>query len=215
MLHSLTSLSAGQLPLDPSRFHHVNEFAGATGWLHAPLRAYAQYGVILFALALVAAWWRARRSDDASTVAAALWAPVGTLLALAANQPLVHWVDEPRPYTALPHVLVLVSRGTDASFPSDHAVMAGAVTAGVFLVSRRLGVITGVGALLMGFARVYVGAHYPGDVLAGLLFGALVTLAGLLVFRPLLTSLVGVVSRTPLRMLVTAAVTGEGRPARR
>lgn len=205
MLHSLTSLSAGQLPLDSSWFHHVNEFARATGWLHAPLRAYAQYGVILFALALLVAWWRARRSDDAATVAAALWAPVGTLLALAANQPLVHWVDEPRPYTTLPHVLVLVSHSTDASFPSDHAVMAGAVTAGVFLVSRRLGVITGVGALLMGFARVYVGAHYPGDVLAGLLFGALVTLAGLLVFRHLLTSLVGVVSRTPLRMLVTAA----------
>ena len=55
---------------------------------------------------------------------AALWAPVGALLALAVNQVLVASVAEPRPFTALPRVLVLVTRSHDYSFPSDHAVMA-------------------------------------------------------------------------------------------
>jgi len=47
-------------------------------------------------------------------------------------------------------VEVLVARSTDFSFPSDHAVMAGAVAAGVWLVDRRLGLLTTIAALLMG-----------------------------------------------------------------
>jgi len=54
---TLTALSVGQLPIDESWFRHVNDFARATGWLHGPLVAYAQYGVALFAALLLAAWW--------------------------------------------------------------------------------------------------------------------------------------------------------------
>jgi undecaprenyl-diphosphatase len=130
---------------------------------------------------------------------------VGTLVAVGLNQPIVHGVHEARPYTALPHVLVLVSRSADASFPSDHATMAGAVTAGLFLVGYRLGLISLVAALVMAFARVYVGAHYPGDVLAGLAFGAAVALVGFVVFRRALVWLVEMLARTPLRPLLTTA----------
>jgi membrane-associated phospholipid phosphatase len=79
-----------------------------------------------------------------------------------------------RPYTAHPGILVLAHRSTDFSFPSDHAVMAGAVAAGLWLVSRRLGLIATLAALVMAFARVYIAAHYPQDVVAGLLLGAAV-----------------------------------------
>ena len=63
------------------------------------------------------------------------------------------------PYDALPHVLVLVSRTTDFSFPSDHAVMSGAVAAGVLLANRRIGLVAVVAALAMCFTRVYVGVR--------------------------------------------------------
>ncbi|SDT18598.1 phosphatase PAP2 family protein [Actinopolymorpha singaporensis] len=197
--------AAGQLPDDPAWFRAVNHFSRATGWLHAPVSAYAKYGVVLFALLLLWGWWTARGTGDLSRMAAALWAPVGMLVAVGLNQPIVHGVDEARPYAALPHVLVLVSRSTDASFPSDHATMAGAVTAGLFLVSYRLGLVGLVAALVMAFARVYVGAHYPGDVLAGLAFGAAVVLVGFVVLRRALLWLVEMLARTPLRPLLTAA----------
>jgi undecaprenyl-diphosphatase len=104
----------------------------------------------------------------------------------------------------LPGALVLVDRSPDPAFPSDHAVMAGAVAAGLWLVSRRLGIAAAVAALLMAFTRVYVGAHWPGDVAVGLAFGAAVVVIGHLLSRWPLTWGVTTLTGTRLRPLLTA-----------
>lgn len=192
-------------------FLAVNRLAQTTPLLHAPMAIYAEFGVALFAAALLAAWWRARRQQDLRAMVAAVWAPAGALLALALNQPLVDLVREPRPYSAFPHALLLVARSQDYSFPSDHAVMAGAVAAGVLLTHRRLGVATAVAAVVMAFARVYVGAHFPLDTIIGLLIGAAVSYLGYLAVRRLLSAVVTGLTRTRLRSLLTAAERGVAR----
>lgn len=194
--------------LQDETFRAVNDFARATPALHEPFRLYAEYGVALFGALLLVGWWLARRGTP-DEMATALWAPCGVLLAVGLNQPIVHAVDESRPYSALSHVLVLVSRSTDASLPSDHAVMAGACAAGLLAVHRRLGLLAVALAVLMAFTRVYVGAHYPGDVVIGLVFGAAVSLVGLVVVRRPATALVTVAERTPVRPLLTARPAGE------
>ena len=185
-------------------FRTVNDFARHTGWLHGVLAGYASYGILLFAVLIVAGWWLARRDRSPRRVAAAIWTALAALLAVAINQPVVHAVGERRPFVALPHVLTLVHHAADPGFPSDHAVAAGAVAAGLFLVSRRLGLIAAAAALLIAFSRVYVGVHYPGDVLAGLLLGAAVTLAGALPAIWILEQGVGAVSRGRFAVLVEA-----------
>ncbi|KAB2808524.1 phosphatase PAP2 family protein [Pimelobacter simplex] len=185
-------------------FRAVNHLARATPWLHGPARLFAEYGVGLFAVLLLLSWWSARRDGDPRRVAAALWAPVGALVALGLNQLLVATFAEPRPFTVVPDALVLVTRSTDPSFPSDHSVMAGAVAVGILLAQGRR-VLTGVTlglAVLMAATRVYVGAHFPLDVLAGLLVGAAIALASYRLVRPLAVRLVEAVGRTPGRVLV-------------
>ena len=166
---------------------------------------FAVYGVALFALLLLGGWWLARADRSPGRMATALWAPLGALLALWVNQFFVHGFAEARPYTVLPHSLVLVNRSTDFSFPSDHAVMAGAVAAGVLLTHRRLGLLTLALAVLMAATRVYVGAHFPLDVVVGLLVGAAVSTAAYLLARPAGAWLVDRLAHTPARPLVTSA----------
>ncbi len=185
----------------------INDFARATPWLHVPARLFAQYGIVGFAGVLLWSWWLARRIPGPRAMTAALWAPVGAMLAIGLNQPLGRLVAEPRPFTTFPDALVLVSRSTDYSFPSDHAVMAGAVAAGVLLAlgcRHRLTVVTLMAGLAMAFTRVYVGAHFPRDVIVGIAFGAVVSTSGYLLLRRVLEPLITRLRATLLRPFLTA-----------
>jgi membrane-associated phospholipid phosphatase len=65
---------------------------------------------------------------------------------------------------------------TWSSFPSDHAMLWAAVAMGIFLVSRWMGVLALLQCLfLICLPRVYLGLHYPSDVLAGMILGVGVT----------------------------------------
>jgi len=192
--------------LDASLFRAVNRLADRTSWAHGAFVGYAKYGVVLFAVLLLVGWWVARQEGDHDRMARVLWAGAGTLAAVALNQLLGSVFGRARPYNAMPNVHLLISRTTDFSFPSDHAVAAGAVAAGLVLAHRRIGVVAVVLAVVMAFSRVYVGAHYPADVVVGLLVGAGVVVAGAFLVVPAFRALVGAVDRSPLRPLV------DGRP---
>jgi len=158
--------------VDASLYRFMNRLAGRTGFAHPLFVDYAKYGVALFAVLLLAGWWYARNLADGRALAAVVWGGAGALAALGVGQLIGHLVDRARPYAVIPTAHVLIDRTADFSFPSDHATAVGAVAAGLWLANRRLGVVAGLLALLMAFSRVYVGAHYPGDVVGGLLLGA-------------------------------------------
>lgn len=123
--------------------------------------------------------WPQRRQERRS---GAVLATAAAALALLINQPIAHAVDRVRPYLDHPaHAHLLISRSHDPSFPSDHATGAFALAFGVWLYDRTLGSVLLVIAAVLAFSRVYVGTHYPGDVLAGALIGMAVAVALVLV----------------------------------
>jgi len=190
--------------VDSSLFRAVNDFAKHTTWLHGTARFYAGTAgpALLALLVLVAVVWS--RAHETSALAKAVWAGLAPLVAVALNQPLVHAFHRTRPFAAMDNVLVLSHRSTDGGMPSDHGTLAGAVLAALFLLDRRLGSAAAVVGVLLAASRVYVGAHYPSDVVAGLAFGALVAVAGWYLLGPLLVRLLVQLRRTRLRALLTA-----------
>lgn len=102
-------------------------------------------------------------------------ARAGTAVVLAAATGLLlgRLSREPHPFRSHPvHLLVPAFGGT--SMPSGHATLAFALALaiGAFL-HRGWGVALGVAGMVIGFAQVWVGAFYPGDVLAGLIIAVL------------------------------------------
>jgi undecaprenyl-diphosphatase len=200
-----------ELSVDRSLYRRINDFADSTAWAHGIVRAGAKYGIVILGVLLLAAWWQARRQADVA-VAAVVWAGAAPLAALAVAQVVNKIVDRSRPYVAMPDAHVLIARSADASFPSDHSTAAGAVAvglviAGAALGSRRLGIIAAVAAVLLAFSRVYVGVHYPSDVLAGLAIGGVVAVVFAPLAKRLLTPIARRVATTPLAWLVTTRST--------
>jgi undecaprenyl-diphosphatase len=157
--------------MDARMFRAVNRFADRTTWAHDTVRTYATSGIALYAVLLLVGWWQARQDDDLGGVASVVSAGAAALAALGLAQVVGHVVGRARAATAMPATPLLVARTADFSFPSDHATAVGAVAVGLLLARRSLGLVACVAAVAMAFARVYVGAHYPGDVVAGLALG--------------------------------------------
>ena len=191
--------------MDRSIFRWFNRLADHTGWAHGFFRFYANAGIVVLGALLIAACFEARHRDRRQDLATALWAGVGAFIALGLAQVIGAAIDRLRPYETMADVHVMVARTTDFSIPSDHATVSGAIAAGLLITGSRWGRPAAAAAVLMAFTRVYVGAHYLSDVLAGLALGAIVVVAGSYVVVPLFRKLIDRLSDTALRPLLTAA----------
>jgi undecaprenyl-diphosphatase len=167
-----------------------------------------QYGLIGLSLLLAAlCWWRvARRAPAAeapAAVAGVLWSALAAGVAVLLNIPIRALVQRPRPSVDHDGLDVLVrGHAHHYSFVSDHATLTAAVAVGVFMVSRKFGTVAILLALGEGFCRVYMGVHYPTDVIGGFALGAATTLLLAPLGLALLTSLTTAVSRSRAAALI-------------
>ena len=88
------------------------------------------------------------------------------------NLILKNAVGRIRPYEVIAGLECIVGRAHDASFPSGHTSASFASAVALFRqIPRKYGVPLLILAALIAFSRLYVGIHYPTDVLAGLVIG--------------------------------------------
>ncbi|AZM47592.1 hypothetical protein DMB38_18940 [Streptomyces sp. WAC 06738] len=164
---------------DVSVLFDINGVADSTPpWFDRGAAFLGEYGLIgMLGVLLVVCWWRARRRTGAvPVVTALLWGPLAAALALLANMPIRAIVERPRPFREHEGLEVLLPGTTGYSFVSDHTSVAMALAVGIFMASRRYGLAALALALLEALSRVYLGVHYPSDVVGGIALGTSVAL---------------------------------------
>lgn len=116
-------------------------------------------------------------------------AMLATGLGLLTNFIISLFIDRPRPFELGLGENIYGPVLLPDSFPSEHTTMAFAIATAVFLKYRRFGSVLLVLAALVGIARIYVGIHYPLDVIAGALIGILMAYIAVKWLTPLIFSL--------------------------
>ena len=158
----------------------------------------------IVAIATVGLWLLARPGGGRKWKIAACSGLAAAAIGLLVNQLIAKIWDRPRPFAAHPSAHVWGSRSHDPSFPSDHASVSFAIAFAVLAFDRIAGLIFMAAALVVGVGRVFIGAHYPADVVAGALVGLASALIVVRLARPVLESLVRLVERVTDPVLAAA-----------
>jgi undecaprenyl-diphosphatase len=141
----------------------LNGRAGRMGALDAVMTfAATRLIVVTFSIAavLVAVELHRRRVRAVAELGAA------SALAFGVAMLLAHVNHQLRPFQTH-HVHLLVAHDPGVSMPSDHAVAAFTLALGTLVfINRRWGIVLTVMAFTIGVGRIWVGVHYPGDILA-------------------------------------------------
>jgi undecaprenyl-diphosphatase len=175
-------------------FHAINIFVSHHSWLGRATSDFETAIVPVLAVATLGLWLLDRPGGRRRWKLASAYALASAGVALLANRVIADVWDRPRPFESH-HVSYVYGRSHDPSFPSDHASAAFAIAFAVLLVDRVVGSLFLATAVLIGLGRVVIGAHYPADVLAGVLVGFGSALLAVRLGRPLLSWLVRLVER--------------------
>ena len=151
-------------------FKDIHGLAG-NAVLDAVMRFSAQYLLfVVFAALAVLLLLRLRADGLRAATRDSVWPAAGLVLSYALGLLVAAVHPEARPFTTHPQVHPLIAHHPGQAFPSDHSTAAFAIALVVLaFLSRSIGAALLGAAALIGFSRIYVGVHYPGDILASLI----------------------------------------------
>ena len=112
-----------------------------------------------------------------------------TILAFATSQLISHFIYSPRPF-AIPMGMTLLEHKANGSFPSDHMLFFSSIAFG-FLFSRyfKLAAIFFVFALSVAWSRIYLGVHFPLDMIGAFYLAFIINFLGVYVWKKIGTQI--------------------------
>ncbi len=173
MFQSSLLMSLDQLNLQ--LFHILNVPDQASIWMINYASLIAHDLVYLFLLIFAIAWFRGSYEVKTGIIKAFIF----TAITLLMSEVLSAVLNTPRPFV-IDVGRTLIEHAPTGSFPSNHmSIFSGIAFAYYFSPQRDLGRILIWTAWLVAWSRVYVGVHFPIDMLGAFLMAIIVNLAGL------------------------------------
>ncbi|MGO4531098.1 undecaprenyl-diphosphatase [Paenibacillus sp. 2TAF8] len=153
--------------LDIDIFRAINELGRQFPFLNPAAVIIAEYMMYLLALAMLIYWFTRSMQHRMMVIQAGL----AFILAEIIGKTMGLLYEHYQPFAVLPNVNKLIDRSVDNSFPSDHTILFFSVAVSFWLVRKKEGWIWLLLAICGAISRVWVGVHYPIDIVVGALIG--------------------------------------------
>lgn len=152
---------------DVKLFYAINGLAGRSHFWDQVFIFASKYAIAIFGIILAIYFFKNRRI---------FWTGLASVIfsRVFFTEIIRYLYSRPRPFLNLQNVRQLIEKnGAEPSFPSGHAAILFSIAFVVYLYHKKIGVILIAVALLMTFARIYTGVHYPSDILGGIVTAGL------------------------------------------
>ncbi|MGV2488255.1 UNVERIFIED_CONTAM: undecaprenyl-diphosphatase [Bacillus mycoides] len=127
----------------------------------------AEYMVYIFGLIIIAYWFTGSRKSRMMVIQAMVAFVIAEVIGKIAGKFHLNY----QPFAVLPDVNKLVDHAVDNSFPSDHTILFFSICFSFLLVRKKTGWLWIILAFCVAISRIWVGVHYPFDVVIGALIG--------------------------------------------
>ncbi|GIP32801.1 undecaprenyl-diphosphatase [Paenibacillus sp. J2TS4] len=149
-------------------FKSINQWAAGDSFVNQLMIFFAEYAEYIFVIGLLVYWFTRKQRNRQMVLQTALAA----CTALAVNKVLGHLLYRSRPF--VDHdVIQLIAHDANASFPSNHAAATFVIATAIWLFRKKEGRLWLILASIVSLSRIWVGVHYPLDILGGMMNGIL------------------------------------------
>lgn len=150
-------------------FYKINELGRELPFLDGPMILVANYSLYLLILTVIFYLFKKGSNNQIMVISGLLSVGIAVLLGRVAG--LFH--SNKQPFAELSNVNQLIEKSVDNSFPSDHTMIFFAVCFTFFLFKKTGRYFWMAFACLVGFSRIWVGVHYPGDIIVAAILAIL------------------------------------------
>ncbi|MFE4094338.1 undecaprenyl-diphosphatase [Priestia sp. YIM B13545] len=156
--------------MDYKIFRIINQLAGRYSVLDMLMVLISNKVRYLFAFVLMLMWFRGYSQRKVT-----VYAVISATFTLLTNVLIQCFYFKPRPFMKR-RVGILIPSKMNSAFLSKHTLLATAVSTSILLHERVIGAVMWGVSLLTGFSRIWVGHHYPSDIIRSLFVGSLTSI---------------------------------------
>ncbi|MCF6800387.1 undecaprenyl-diphosphatase [Bacillus sp. ET1] len=144
-------------------FRTINDLGKEYTYLNNFFIFMAEYMVFVLAFIALIFWFTRREENRMMIISATISFILAEMMGKIAGT--LH--SNNQPFAELSNVNKLIEKAVDNSFPSDHTILFFAFCMTFFIYQKRWRYIGIMLALVVGISRIWVGVHYPADVIVG------------------------------------------------